>query len=138
MDKQSADTQITEAPSGYLSHLGIEMVAWGEGFSRFELAIAPEHLNRHDNPHGGVHASMIDTAMGYAGCWTGDAEDRLMALTLSLNVQYLSRPRGTRLIAEGVKTGGGKSTFFAEATISDETGEVIAKGTGVFRYRRRG
>ena len=52
-------------------------------------------------------------------------------------MQYLSRPRGQRLIAEGTKTGGGKSTFFAEAQISDETGEVVAKGTGVFRYRRR-
>ncbi len=137
MDRSTDDMQITEAPSGYLSHLGLEMTGWRADFARFELEIGPQHQNRHDNPHGGVHASMLDTAMGYAGCWTGDPEDRLMALTLSLNVQYLSRPRGTRLIAEGVRTGGGKSTFFAEATITDETGELIAKGTGVFRYRRR-
>ncbi|MCT4370856.1 PaaI family thioesterase [Yangia mangrovi] len=129
---------ITETPSGYLSHLGIEMTGWRQDFARFEVVLGPEHLNRHDNPHGGVHASMLDTAMGYAGCWTGDPDDRLMALTLSLNVQYLSRPRGGRLIVEGVRTGGGKSTFFAEATVTDETGELIAKGSGVFRYRRRG
>ncbi|WP_226624519.1 PaaI family thioesterase [Alloyangia pacifica] len=138
MDKHSADMPVTEAPSGYLSHLGMEMTGWRADYARFEIALGPEHLNRHDNPHGGVHASMLDTAMGYAGCWTGDPEDKLMALTLSLNVQYLSRPRGSRLIAEGARTGGGKSTFFAEATITDETGELIAKGTGVFRYRRRG
>lgn len=137
MDTQSADMPVTEAPSGYLSHLGMQMTGWRADHARFEIALGPEHLNRHDNPHGGVHASMLDTAMGYAGCWTGDADDKLMALTLSLNVQYLSRPRGTRLIAEGVRTGGGKSTFFAEATITDETGELIAKGTGVFRYRSR-
>ncbi|WP_343503440.1 PaaI family thioesterase [Alloyangia pacifica] len=138
MDKHSAEMPITEAPSGYLSHLGIEMTGWRQDFARFEVQLGPEHLNRHDNPHGGVHASMLDTAMGYAGCWTGDPQDRLMALTLSLNVQYLSRPKGRRLIVEGVRTGGGKSTFFAEGTVTDETGELIAKGSGVFRYRRRG
>ena len=74
--------------------------------------------------------------MGFAGGWTGDPDNRLMAMTLALNVQYLSRPRGEKLIARGWKTGGGRSTFFAEGTVTDETGELIAKGTGTFRYRR--
>jgi acyl-coenzyme A thioesterase PaaI-like protein len=74
--------------------------------------------------------------MGYAGCFTGDPEIRQMALTLSLNVNYLSRPKGTRLIASARKTGGGKSTFFAEGEVRDELGELIATATGVFRYRK--
>ncbi|NDV98638.1 PaaI family thioesterase [Salipiger sp. PrR002] len=127
-----------EGPAPYLQHLGAAMTEWRADFARFELELGREHMNRHENPHGGVHAALLDTAMGFAGCFTGDADDKLMALTLSLNVQYLSRPKGTRLIAEGTRTGGGKSTFFAEATITDETGELIAKGSGVFRYRRRG
>ncbi|MGR3822629.1 MAG: PaaI family thioesterase [Salipiger marinus] len=131
------DERFFEPPYAFSAHMGMEMVDWREGYARFELALRPEHMNRHDNLHGGVHATLLDTVMGYSGCWTGDPAVRQMALTLSLNVQYLSRPRGQRLIAEGTKTGGGKSTFFAEAQISDETGEVVAKGTGVFRYRRR-
>ena len=37
-------------------------------------------------------------------------------------------------IAEGL----GHWTVFAESAIRDETGELIAKGTGTFRYRRGG
>lgn len=92
--------------------------------------------NRHGIPHGGVHATMLDTAMGHAGCFREEGVLPLGALTLSLNVQYIGQVQGTRLIAEGWRTGGGKSTFFAEARLSDDTGMVLSRGTGVFRYRK--
>ncbi|SIS83196.1 uncharacterized domain 1-containing protein [Roseivivax lentus] len=125
-----------EAPYPFQQHLGMERTGWSADYAQIELPLA-EHLgNRQGLPHGGVHATLLDTAMGYAGTWTGDADAPQMALTLSLNVQYLSRPRGARLIAEGWRTGGGKSTFFAEGVIRDDEGEIIAKGSGVFRYRK--
>lgn len=130
------DDRFYEAPYAYSAHLGFSMVDWHAGYSRFELPLADHLNNRHGNPHGGAHASLLDTVMGYAGCWTGDPDTRQMCLTLALNVQYLSRPKGQLMIGEGWKTGGGKSTFFAEGLIKDETGELIAKGTGTFRYRR--
>lgn len=131
------DPLLGEAPYAFTRHLGMELVEWSGGYARMKLPLEAFLLNRHGAVHGGVHASMLDTAMGYAGCWTGDAKHPHMCLTLSLNVQYLSRPTGTLLIAEARKPGGGNSTFFAEADIQDETGELIAKGTGVFRYRKR-
>ena len=130
------DDRFFEPPYAYSAHLGFRMVDWSEGFCRFEMPLQPYHQNRHGNPHGGVHASLLDTVMGYAGCWTGDPEKKQMALTLSLNVMYLSRPLGSLFIAEGRKTGGGKSTFFAEGILTDDTGEKIASATGVFRYRK--
>jgi len=74
--------------------------------------------------------------MGFAGCYTGDPERRQMALTLSLTVNFLGQARGDRLSAEARRTGGGKSTYFAEADVRDATGALVATGTGVFRYRR--
>ena len=130
------DDRLREAPYAYSDHLGMEMLDWSEGYAKFRMPLKPFLMNRHGNPHGGVHASILDTVMGYAGCWTGDPDRRQMALTLSLNVQYLSRPKGEVFLAEGWQTGGGKSTFFAEGKITDETGELIAKATGVFRYRK--
>lgn len=124
-----------EAQYPFARHLGMEMLCWSEGYARFALPLAPFLMNRHGNLHGGVHGALLDTAMGYAGCWTGDPLHPQLCLTLTLNVQYLSRPRGTRLVAEARMTGGGRSTFFAEGTVTDDTGEVIAKGTGTFRYR---
>lgn len=128
-------TPTQEGRYPYARHLGMRMVQWSDGLARFELPLSPFLMNRHDTPHGGAHASLLDTVMGYAGCWTGDPDHRQMCLTLSLTVQYLSRPRGILLTGEGRKTGGGRRTFFAEGLVTDETGERIATATGVFRYR---
>ena len=130
------DPLFGEAPYAFTRHLGIELADWSDGYARLTMPVEAFVLNRHGAVHGGVHASMLDTAMGYAGCWTGDRDRRQMCLTLNLNVQFISRPKGEMLIGEGFRTGGGKSTFFAEGMLKDETGEVVAKGTGVFRYRR--
>ena len=92
-------------------------------------------MNRYGIAHGGVHAVMLDTVMGYCGCYTGDRDDPKLAMTLSLNVNYIGQAKGNVLIAEGRRTGGGRKTFFAEATIMDELGTKVATGTGVFRYR---
>ncbi|WP_136443054.1 PaaI family thioesterase [Pacificoceanicola onchidii] len=132
------DERFREEAYAWSAHIGMRMLDWSDGFAQFELPLEPFIMNRHGNPHGGAHASLLDTVMGYAGCWTGDPEQRQMCLTLNLNVQYLSRPKGQRFIGTGRKTGGGRSTFFAEGEITDETGELIAKATGTFRYRKGG
>ena len=128
-------TTPPEDPYEFQKLLGFSITHWSENTATVELPIETKHGNRYGIPHGGIHAALMDTAMGFAGCYTGTDEKR-MAMTLALNTQYLSRPKGKTLIARGRKTGGGKSTFFAEAEITDETGELIAKGTGTFRYRR--
>jgi uncharacterized protein (TIGR00369 family) len=132
------DETLREDPYSWSAHIGMQMLDWGPGYAKFQLPLADFIMNRHGAPHGGAHASLLDSVMGYAGCYTGDPAQRQMCLTLNLNVQYLSRPKGEVFIAEGHKTGGGKSTFFAEGMILDETGELIAKGTGTFRYRKGG
>jgi len=130
------DERFHEDPYAYQKLLGIEMRDWRADYALFALPIEEHIMNRHGNPHGGAHASLLDTVMGYAGCWTGDPDKRQMCLTLSLNIQYISRPLGKVFLAEGFKTGGGRSTFFAEGVVKDETGELVAKGSGVFRYRK--
>lgn len=131
------DESLREKPYPFQAHLGMEVADWGPDRCRIVLPVAHHLMNRHMNVHGGVYASVLDTCMGYAGCWTGDPDRVQLCLTLSLNVQFISRPRGAVLTAVGRRTGGGKGTFFAEAEVSDETGELVAKGTGVFKYRRQ-
>ena len=130
------DPNLLEAPSALQTHLGYHLTEWSEGFARVELPLTPVLMNRQGLPHGGMHATLLDTAMGFAGCYTGDPERAQMALTLSLTVNYLGQARGDVLIAEARRTGGGKSTYFAEGEVRDETGALIATGSGVFRYRR--
>ncbi len=135
MDRKQLDPSLDEAPYELQKHLGFQLTHWDTDFARLELPIAPHLMNRAGIPHGGIYATLLDTVMGFAGCYTGTPEHKKLALTLSLTTNFLSRPKGKCLIAEGHRTGGGQRTFFAEGTISDETGEIIARGSGAFRYR---
>lgn len=132
------DPRLVETPSPLSHTLGFEMTGWSEGFARIEAPLAAHLMNRQGLPHGGVHAAILDTAMGFAGCFTGDPERKQNALTLSMTVNFLSQATGTRLIAEARVTGGGRRTYFAEGSVHDDTGTLIATATGVFRYRSVG
>lgn len=128
--------ELVEAPYPFQALVGFRVTGWGEDRARVELADLAAVENRHGIPHGGALAALLDTAMGYAGSYTGAAGDKRLAMTLSMTVNYLGVARGGALIAEGRRTGGGRSTFFAEARLSDGQGTLLATATGVFRYRK--
>jgi uncharacterized protein (TIGR00369 family) len=129
------DPRLREEAYALQAHLGFELTGWGEGQARVEMPVGPHLGNRQGVVHGGIHATLLDTAMGYSGCYTGDPARRVLALTLSLTVNYLGRIEGARLVATGARTGGGRSTFFASGRLEDDTGALVATATGVFRYR---
>ncbi|MEM8537196.1 MAG: PaaI family thioesterase [Pseudomonadota bacterium] len=131
------DPRLTEVPSPLAQTLGFEMTGWSEGFAQIEAPLAAHLMNRQGIPHGGVFSAMLDTAMGFCGCFTGDPDMKQNALTLSMTVNYLSQAQGTHLIAAAHVTGGGRSTFFAKGSLKDDTGALIATATGVFKYRAR-
>ena len=119
---------------GFTGHIGMQKTGFAQEYARFELTLGPEHLNPLGIPHGGVYATILDTALGSSGGWTGDPDSFLPSVTLNLNVSYLSQPRGgTRLICEGHRVGGGRSIYFAEGVVQDETGQVLARATGTFK-----
>ncbi|MCO6381555.1 PaaI family thioesterase [Oceanicola sp. 502str15] len=127
--------ELIEPPYPFQSLMGFAITGWGEGCSRVELSPLDPVENRHGIPHGGALSVLLDTAMGYAGSFTGDPGEKRMAMTLSMTVNFQGQGQGTRLIAEGRKTGGGRKTFFAEARLTDEQGTLVATATGVLRYR---
>jgi len=130
------DPDLIESQYPMQRLIGFTMEDWSEGFARFLLPLKPELMNRYGIPHGGLYAVLLDTVLGFAGSFTGDADRKQMVMTLSLTTNFLARPSGQVLIGEGRRTGGGKSTYFAEGTVTDETGVLIATGSGTFRYRK--
>jgi len=136
MDQPTTGFVLAEPDYPFQTHMGFRMLGWKPDWARFDLALGDHLLNRHGIPHGGVYATLLDTVMGYAGCYTGDPDNRRTAMTLSLNTSFLGRATGARIFAEGWRTGGGQSTFFAEGRVTDEGGAVLATGSAVFRYRK--
>ena len=76
------DPALREDPYALQKHLGFEITDWQQGYARVEMPIREVHGNRYGIPHGGVHATLIDTAMGFSGCYTGDPDNPQMAMTL--------------------------------------------------------
>lgn len=126
---------IREEPYPFQSLLGFEIVDWRKDFCRLEQPMRPELGNRYGILHGGVHATLLDTAMGFAASWTGDPDRKQLVMTLSLNVNYVGQTDRPMVAAEGRRIGGGRRTAFTEGTVLDDTGAVVATGTAVFRYR---
>ena len=56
-------------------------------------------------------------------------------MTLSLTVNYVGQLQGQTIIAEGWRVGGGRKSYFGEARLTDELGNLGAKASGAFRYR---
>lgn len=135
MASDAQDT-LDGGPYPYQTLLGYEIAEWDVGRSLVTMPILDCHTNRHGLPHGGVYAALLDTAMGFAGSYTPPGEEKRFALTLSMTTNFLSRPKGSLLKTEGRVTGGGRNTFFAEASVTDDTGELIATAVGTFRIRQ--
>ncbi|MCF3594965.1 PaaI family thioesterase [Rhodobacteraceae bacterium LMO-12] len=129
------DDKLREPPYPFQAHLGFSIDEWAQDYCRLSQPMLDHLGNRYGIPHGGVMATLLDTALGYSVCYTGDPDNKQLVMTLALNVQYLSVARGQTLIAEGRKIGGGRTVAFAEGQIKDEHGTLIATATANFKYR---
>ena len=127
-------TLAQEVPYPFQAHLGFKITEWQSDFCRLEIPLEPFLMNRYGIPHGGLHATLLDTVMGYSCCYTDDPAHPKFVATLSLNVQYLAQSEGRCLYAEGRRTGGGRKTSFAEGRVTDDTWLLVSTGTAVFKH----
>ncbi len=132
-------TDSDRPKDGFADLVGYRLGAWRRDQAEILLEVETRHLNRSGVLHGGVLATLIDTACGYAGCHAGEAEAPRRAFTLSLDCHFVaSAMAGARLTASATRTGGGGRIFFARAEVHDQDGRLIGQGAGVFRYRGEG
>jgi uncharacterized protein (TIGR00369 family) len=72
---------------GFAERLGADVEATGEGAARVRFEVGDEHLNAAGTLHGGVVATLVDTAMGMAVRSATGAHD--VPATSQLTVTYL-------------------------------------------------
>lgn len=133
-------TKSNQAPTrqvlmGYHELLGIQVVEWQETHAVLELSIEPGHLNRSGSVHGGVLASMLDSALSLTGLYCETPDTSRQGMTLSLTTTFVGPARQGVLKATGRLRGGGRKTYMASGEIIDEAGNLIAIGEGSFRRR---
>ena len=124
-----------QALMGYHELLGMQVVEWQQNRVVVELVIEPKHLNRSGNVHGGVLASMLDSALSLAGLHCDTPGNIRRGMTLSLTTTFVGPARTGVLRATGLVRGGGQKTYMSSGEIIDEQGKLVAMGEGSFRRR---
>ena len=107
--------------------LGLELAEIDFDTCRIDLVLAERHLQPFGIVHGGVLASLIDTATFWAVFLRLPEDDGLVNVDLKLN--YLKPVRTGRLRAEGHCLRAGRQVSYAEASVVDEAGALVAHGT---------
>ena len=116
-------------PPPILHTIGAALVSVEAGRVVFALEPAEYHYNPIGSVHGGVYATILDSAMGCV------VQSMLPASTgytsIDLSVKFLGAIRLTtgRVICTGTVTHLGKRTALAEATLTTEAGKLLATGT---------
>jgi uncharacterized protein (TIGR00369 family) len=83
--------------------------------------------------HGGVIASMLDTA-GAAAAWSNhDFDKGVRASTVSMSVQYVGAAKQSDLLCHGRTVKRGRELIFTEITASDADGNVVAHAVQTYR-----
>jgi uncharacterized protein (TIGR00369 family) len=97
-----ADQRTTE---GFAERLGARAATTDDGSARLEFTATEEHLNPAGTVHGGVLATLVDTAMGLAvRSTTGEGD---VPATSQLTVTYLAPGRpGEVVVTARVRTQG--------------------------------
>ena len=121
----------------FLQSQGVELVHWAPGEAEFHMPIQARHLNRQGMLHGGLVATLLDAACGYAGLHAGEGEEEVHGVTVMLNIAYLSAAREGSVVARGRVSRSGRSLYFAEASLMSKEGVLLATAQGTFKQGGR-
>jgi uncharacterized protein (TIGR00369 family) len=113
--------------SPFPDHMSMKLVSIAIDRASVDLETARCHLQPYGNVHGGVVATLIDTATFWAAFVRIPEDAGLVNIDLKLN--YLKPVQKGILRAEGIAIRSGKSISYAESKILDAHGELIAHGT---------
>lgn len=115
----------TSPPPPINSTTGMALVDVGDGRAVFELEPAEWHYNPIGSVHGGVLATLADSALGCAVHTKLLAGTAYTSLDLTIKFTRAATLDGGLLSCEGRVVSIGRRTATAEAQITDLTGRVI-------------
>jgi uncharacterized protein (TIGR00369 family) len=113
----------------FVDRLGVRIRTADDGTARLELDATDAHLNEAGTVHGGVLATLVDTAMGKAvRSRTGEGD---VPATSQLTVTYLRPGKPGRLEATGRVSKQGDHLTVCEADI-EQDGRTLVHAVATF------
>lgn len=113
--------------SPFPTHLPFRLTSVAIDKARVELDVQGQHLQPLDTVHGGVIATLIDTATYWSAFLVLPEDNGLVNVDLKLN--YLRPVNQGVLIADGRCLRAGRTISYAEAHVKDGDGRLVAHGT---------
>lgn len=113
--------------SPFPRHLPMQLAAISLDRARVELNVETCHLQPFGIVHGGVLATLVDTATFWSAFLRIPEDAGLVNIDLKLN--YLKAVSNGLLTAEGRCIRSGRSISYAEASVKDADGALLAHGT---------
>lgn len=107
--------------------VSIQGVSLEKGKAIFKLKLENKHLQPFKVTHGGVLATLIDTATIWSVYFSIQEGDGLTSVDLKLNYLAPSQQGVLTVIGKEIKMG--KRLGYAEAEVRTESGELLAHGT---------
>ena len=122
---ESIIEQVNKSPYYKLTSMQIQELAWGE--CRMNLPVLEKHHQPYGMAHGGILASLVDSA-AYWAVFTR-IHDGYKMISIDLKVNYLAPASegDLRVVGKSIKTG--KTLCIGEASISDQNDKLICHGT---------
>lgn len=112
--------------------LDISLTYLGPGAAGLKMSAGPNFTTIRGRLHGGITATLADTAMGWAIITMGRT-----CVTVDMYMNYFAPSFGeNQLIAEANVIHSGKRTVVAEATVFNDKGELVAKSRGTFSLKK--
>jgi len=120
--------------SGFRTLIGYRTKVWREGYGEVELDIGPQHLNSLGVVHGGVHATLLDAALGHAVSFCPVPGRTRYSTTVSLTTVFLKAATAGVLTAVGRTEGLTGRLVTASGELRDADGTLLATAQGSFLY----
>jgi uncharacterized protein (TIGR00369 family) len=119
-----------KAESTFWGLLGCEFEKLTDTQLTVSLDIKPHHLNLIGILHGGVHATMIDSAMGLMAMVARPQDN---VVTTNLNLNYVAPTGKGRILVTAEIVHISRKMITTQAYARTENGDLLAFGTGTFR-----
>ncbi|GGG06260.1 PaaI family thioesterase [Paenibacillus aceti] len=133
-DEHHKETHMQEwdrlSKGTFWDYLGSQVETVDERHVVVTLEVKPHHHNLIGIVHGGVHATLLDSAMGLLamvnrpGC---------KVVTTNLNMNYVAKSSTGRMIVSAELIHSSRTMITAHAFARMDNGDLCAFGTGTFR-----
>jgi uncharacterized protein (TIGR00369 family) len=121
------------AASPFHTWAGMEVVEASPGEVTVAMVVEDRHVNLQGLVHGGMLAILADTACGLS--IRSAMEPGRLHVTADLDIHFLGPARPGTLYGRGTAVKIGRSLAFAEASIEDAAGTLLAKAQSRFSVR---